>query len=99
VGDSSPPTGLLAFVNHRAALDGTVIDVTPNEALLASASGPLTWTASGGQGILGVTALGFDRLRITLSAPLGAAETLSLTGATDLAGNVASSALVTDPVE
>lgn len=98
-GDATPPSGLLSFVNYRAAIDGSVIDVTPNEALQASTSGPLAWTASGGQGILDVTALGFDRLRVTLSAPLGPAETLTLTGATDLAGNVAASGLVTDPTE
>ena len=99
VGDQVSPTGLSAFVNYRADAGGTVIEVTPNESLRAAATGAAAWVASGGQTVQEVAAIGFERFRITLDAPLGAADTLTLTDATDLAGNVAGAPLVVDPTE
>ncbi|QDV07949.1 hypothetical protein Poly30_34850 [Planctomycetes bacterium Poly30] len=98
-GDHAEPSSLAAFVNYRESTAGTVIEVTPNEPLRAAATGAGAWSASGGQGVLEVMALGFDRFRLTLSAPLAPNDTLSLNGATDLAGNTASGALTVDPVE
>lgn len=98
-GDSVAPTGLAAFVNYRVSTSGNVIEVTPNESLRAEASGADSWFASGGQTIEAVEAIGLERLRVTLDAPLGASETLTLTGATDLAGNISGAALVVDPME
>ncbi len=98
-GDNTPPASLSAFVNYREDAGRTVVEVTPNEALRASASGVGAWSSSGGQAIVGVSALGLDRFRVSLSAPLGAADTLTLTNATDLAGNVAPGLLVIDPDE
>lgn len=98
-GDQTAPSRLAAFVNYREDVAGTVIEVTPDEPLRPAATGTSAWSASGGQGVLDVTALGFDRFRLTLTAPLGTGDTLTLTGATDLAGNVAIGALAVDPIE
>lgn len=99
IGDQVAPSGLEAFVNFRADSTGDTIEVTPSESLRAAATGPSAWTASGGQSVEGVVAIGFDRFRVSLDAPLGANETLTLTDATDHAGNVAAAPLIVDPIE
>lgn len=98
-GDQTAPGSLVAFVNYREDVTGTVVEVTPDEPLRTSATGTMAWSASGGQSVLSVSSLGFDRYRLTLGAPLGANDTLTLTGATDLAGNVAGGPLVVNPIE
>lgn len=98
-GDSTAPTLFEGFVNFRESVTSTVVDVTFDEALDASANDTLAWSASGGQTVTDVERLAPERVRLTLSAALGASETITLTGATDLAGNAAAGPIAFDPAE
>lgn len=98
-GDSTAPSGLSAFVNFREATDGTVVDILPNEGLDGSTANALEWTASGGQAVLSAEAITPDRIRVTLDAALGPADTLTLLSVKDLAGNDSGGTLAVDPAE
>jgi hypothetical protein len=89
-GDTTAPSLAAAFANHREDAAGRVIDLRFGEHVEeAFALAPANWTASGGQGVVGVEALDLDLYRLTLTAALASGQTLSITGIRDLAGNAA----------
>ncbi len=98
-GDFLAPQLVGAFVNWRAAADGTRVDVLFDEDVLTSTA-LLTsaWSSSGGQTVLAVELLERDHYRLTLSAPLGLAHTVSVTGIEDPARNAAG-LLTIDPAD
>jgi hypothetical protein len=98
-GDTLAPSISSSFVNLREDPSGTVIDVRFDEDVdVAYASFAAHWTASGGQTVTSVTMPERDHARVTLSAALGASQTLAISNVPDLAKNV-SSALTTNPEE
>lgn len=98
-GDATAPDLSDAFVNYRADITGLVVDVLVSEEVVAGEAELSTnWTASGGQTIASVEALREDLYRITLSAPLGATDTLTVAGVHDHAGNAVGVATL-DPVD
>lgn len=98
-GDATAPDLSDAFVNYRADAAGLVVDVLVSEELLSSEAELTTnWTASGAQTIASVEMLREDLYRITLSAPLGANDTLTVAGVHDHAGNAIGVATL-DPVD
>jgi hypothetical protein len=87
-GDAAAPDAAQAFVNYRADSGGLVVDFQFDEEVVESQVEDLAnWSASGGQTIVSVETLRADLYRITLSAPLGVSETLTVSGITDHAGN------------
>jgi hypothetical protein len=97
-GDATDPDFDGAFVNLRADPSGTVVDVRFSEDVdetFLTTTG--NWTATG-TSVSAVEVLERDHCRVTLTAALGAAGTLGLTGLPDVAGNVAG-ALTVDPLE
>jgi len=99
VGDAVAPSLENAFVNLRENVAGNVVDVQFSEDVDAAFVGSAgNWTASGAQTVLSVASVDASHFRITLGTPLGATDTLDITGATDPAGNVAG-ALSIDPEE
>jgi hypothetical protein len=98
-GDATAPDLSAAFVNYRADAGGLVVDVLVSEELRASeAELAANWTASGAQSITSVEALREDLYRITLSAPLAPADTLTVAAVHDHAGNAIGVAVV-NPVD
>lgn len=89
-GDETAPAIAGAHANERVDATGATYDVHFDEDVAsASVLDALQWSASGGQGVLGVQVVTPAVVRVQLSAPLLAGETLDVDGATDLAGNVA----------
>ncbi len=98
-GDTTPPAFTSAFVNWVVDPTGKTIDVLfsedVNQAFVSTAS---HWICSGNQGVLNIVMLERNHARITVSAALAAAQTISMTGLPDLANNVAGQ-LTIDPLE
>lgn len=98
-GDTTAPSISKAFVNLREDFTGGIVDVLFSEDVDTTyASTTSNWTASGGQTVSGVTMLEKNHARLTLSAPLGASQTLSIGNVPDLARNT-SAMLTVDPTE
>jgi hypothetical protein len=98
-GDVTPPAALAAFVNWRLDASGTTVEVWFTEDVDATDAGnPAAWSATGGATVSAVELLERDHYRLTLSAALGLADTLSITGLADPAGNAAG-VLSFDPLE
>jgi hypothetical protein len=98
-GDSLDPAFDAAFVNIALDASGAVVDVLFSEdvdSAYAAAAG--NWTTSGATTVNSVTTISARHARLTLSAALGASETLSLDGITDLAQNSANPTAI-DPIE
>jgi hypothetical protein len=98
-GDNTPPAVASSFVNLRLDPAGTVVDVLFDEDVdLAFVETTTNWSASGAQAIVSTTLVDPNHVRVVLSAPLGALDTLDLVvGLEDLARNAAG-ALVATPV-
>jgi hypothetical protein len=98
-GDTTPPSFTSAFVNWVVDPTGKTIDVLfsedVNQAFVSTTS---HWICSGNQGVLNIVMLERNHARITVSAALAAAQTISMTGLPDLANNVAGQ-LTIDPLE
>lgn len=98
-GDSTAPTLADAFVNWREDGTGQTVDVRFSEDVSTSFAGDFTnWTVSGGNTVTAATVLERDHVRLELGAPLGASQTIGITGIADVAKNAAG-ALSIDPVE
>lgn len=98
-GDGTGPSALTGFLDLRSSATGSMVIVGVDGDLGPSADQTSSWSASGGQSVLGVSRLGGGRFRVSLDGPLGAADTVTLTGAADFAGNPAAGPLVVDPVD
>lgn len=98
-GDSTAPSALASFVNWRLDASGTTVDVWFDEHVDAAVAGlAASWSATGGATVSAVEMLERDHYRLTLSAALGASDTLSITSLDDPALNT-SGTLVFDPAE
>jgi hypothetical protein len=98
-GDTAPPTFKNAFVNWVVDPSGRTIDVLFSEDVNQTYAAMTThWTCSGNQGVVGVTLLERNHARLALTSILSAAQTVSITGLPDLAGNAAG-LLTIDPLE
>jgi hypothetical protein len=98
-GDTTPPSFKSAFVNWAQDPTGRTIDFLFSEDVDQTfASAPTHWVCSGGQFVFSVTMMERNHARLTISALLAAAQTVSITGLSDLAHNVAGT-LTIDPVE
>jgi hypothetical protein len=98
-GDTTPPSFKSAFVNLIQDASGNTIDALFSEDVDQTfASAPANWHCSGGQSVQSVTMLERNHARLVLNAPLGAFDTLSITGLADLAHNAAG-ALAINPIE
>jgi hypothetical protein len=88
-GDAVAPDFAAAFVDLHEDATGSTVDVLFTEEVRESfVTLTANWGVSGGQSVLAVEHRGEAFWRVTLSAPLGASETLDLTALPDLAGNV-----------
>ncbi len=92
-GDVTTPSISGGVVNFWWDAAGTTVDVRFSEDVDYSFGEVLAnWSTSGIATVTAAEAIGIDHVRLTLSAPLGAGETVDLqAGLTDSAGNVAGS--------
>jgi hypothetical protein len=98
-GDTTPPSLKGAFVDWQQDPTGKTIDVLFSEDVNQTFAAVTThWVCSGGQAVYGVTMMERNHFRLTLSAILAAAQTISITGLPDLANNAAGLISI-DPVE
>ncbi|MFN0242775.1 MAG: hypothetical protein ACKVWV_07760 [Planctomycetota bacterium] len=98
-GDTTDPQFESAFVNYRASATGAIVDVLFSEDVDTTfAADAANWTASGGAVVTAVSMEERNHARVFLSAALGAADTLTMTGVPDLARNT-SGAIQIDPLE
>ena len=98
-GDLVAPDLDSAFVNLREDASGAVVDVLFDEDVDTTFAGTAgNWSSSGGQVVSSVEAISERHYRLTLQTPLGAADSLMMTGVSDVAGNPAG-ALAIDPEE
>lgn len=98
-GDSTPPAALESFVNWRLDPTGATVDVWFTEHVeSAVASLAANWSASGGVTVSAVELRERDHYRLTLSAPFGASDTVSITNLRDPAKNAAGT-IQFDPAE
>jgi hypothetical protein len=103
-GDTATPPGVVsAFTNYQANAFGLFVDVLFDEAPdPLFVSDPFNWSVTGGglPVVLGVTRLGEDEYRVSLSTALGSGEELEIAaGLMDLAGNAAVAATPVTVVE
>ena len=97
-GDDQPPGLEAAFVNYRADASGHTVDLVFDEDVMGTGLGdPLSYGSSGAQIVLSATQIHPDRVRVVLDAPLASGEELTLSGATDVAGNATAGALAIAP--
>ena len=99
-GDITVPSIDVAVANLWADPTGRTVDVRFSEDIdYTFAATASRWSTSGAASVAGVQVIDFDHVRLALSEPLGAAETLSLeAGLADRAGNAAAQ-LTVDPVD
>ena len=97
-GDVQPPSIVQAFVNQRVDATGATVDVAFSEDVAASVAQPSSWSVTGGGSVQAATMLGDAAVRLVLSAPLGAGDSLSTDLVPDAAQNL-SGPLSIDPVD
>jgi hypothetical protein len=89
-GDMLAPTFDLAFVNYRASAFGVAVDVRFSEDVdEAFVTDPMNWSVGGLQTILSIESVDLGHYRLVSDLSFTGGETLSITGVSDLAGNVA----------
>jgi len=87
-GDVTAPAFAAAFANLRADAGGTVIDLRFSEDVDPTlASDPLSYVATGGQGVLAAELIRSDTVRLTLSGALLGGDEIQASSVRDLAGN------------
>ncbi len=99
-GDSSVPTIASSFVDWAVDASGATVDVGFSEDVVAASASTLSnWSTNGSANVSAVLRLSDKHYRVSLSAPLGAGELVSVAAIRDPAGNAAGGALSSNPLE
>ncbi len=99
-GDSSAPAIASSFVDWAVDASGATLDVGFSEDVVAAGAGSvLNWSTNGSASVSAVLRLSDNHYRVSLSAPLGAGELVSVAAISDPAGNAAGGALSSNPLE
>jgi len=94
-GDAVVPTLDVAYVNHRADFLGKTVDVRFSEDVQTlGAMFQTNWSSSGGQSLLGISALSDSVYRLTFAVGFAPGDQLTVRNIVDLAGNAAGDLVV-----